>query len=99
MACMKRNPQRARLAREVQWCQQYAAMNRIGLQRLAEQYDRCCPRGDGGRFLQALSLAFHSNACFRHGVDIVCSMDEKRIAVRAGQEKWQPACQHCPRPG
>lgn len=48
--------QRARLAAEVHWCQQYAAINRIALQRLTEQYDRCRCSSAGARFLQARSL-------------------------------------------
>ncbi len=44
--------QRARLAEEVQWAQQYAAMNRIALQRLLEQHDRGCAGRAGARFLK-----------------------------------------------
>jgi hypothetical protein len=48
--------QRAKLALEVHWCQQYAAINRIALQRLMEQYDRCSNGNAGARFLQARSF-------------------------------------------
>ncbi|CAL8463852.1 g3386 [Coccomyxa elongata] len=43
---------RAKLAEEIHWCQQYAAINRIALQRLMEQYDRCSNSNAGARFLQ-----------------------------------------------
>jgi hypothetical protein len=59
--------QRARLVQEVQWCEQFAAMNRIGLQRLLEQYDRCCPAGGGARFLQVCGLASVSLPCLPVG--------------------------------
>ncbi|BDA48971.1 hypothetical protein COCOBI_13-0810 [Coccomyxa sp. Obi] len=44
--------ERAKLAEEIHWCQQYAAINRIALQRLMEQYDRCSNSSAGARFLQ-----------------------------------------------
>ena len=44
--------QRAKLANDTSWCQQYAAINRIGLQRLVEQYDRCHDSCAGADFLK-----------------------------------------------
>ena len=46
--------QRARLATDISWCQQYAAINRIGLQRLVEQHDRCHDSSAGAAFLEVL---------------------------------------------
>lgn len=50
--------QRAKLAEEIHWCQQYAAINRIALQRLMEQYDRCSNSSAGARFLQVHYLFY-----------------------------------------
>lgn len=44
--------QREKIANEVHWCQQYAAINHIALQRLVEHYDRCAESKAGAKFLQ-----------------------------------------------
>ncbi|CAL5222894.1 g5323 [Coccomyxa viridis] len=47
--------QRARLAEDISWCQQYAAINRIGLQRLVEQHDRSHDSSAGAAFYKECS--------------------------------------------
>ncbi len=50
--------QRARLAEDISWCQQYAAINRIGLQRLVEQHDRSHDSSAGAAFYEVTHTGF-----------------------------------------
>ena len=52
--------QRAKLANDISWCQQYAAINRIGLQRLVEQHDRCHDSSAGADFLKVCHASAHA---------------------------------------
>ena len=52
--------QRAKLVNDISWCQQYAAINRIGLQRLVEQYDRCHDSCAGADFLKVRHISAHA---------------------------------------
>jgi hypothetical protein len=61
--------QRDKTASEVHWCQQYAAINHIALQRLVEQYDRGSCSNAGARFLKvrpAPSCCSAAHVCFGH---------------------------------